>query len=70
MVAHIDREELKAKLDRGDRLTLVEALPDFLFRQGHLPGAINLPPADVRKLAPQRLPDRGAEIVVYCAGST
>ena len=66
----ISREELKAKLDRGDNFVLVEALPPPRYREGHLPTAINLPPIQVTELAPKRLPDRAAEIVVYCASPT
>ena len=66
----ISRDELKARLDRGDDFTLVEALPPPAYRDGHIPGAINLPPGQVRELAPKRLPDKAAEIVVYCAGPT
>jgi rhodanese-related sulfurtransferase len=66
----ISREELKVKLDRGDDFVLVEALPPSRYREGHLPTAINLPSIQVTELAPKRLPDRTAEIVVYCAGPT
>jgi rhodanese-related sulfurtransferase len=66
----ISREELKAKLDKGDDFVLVEALPPPHYREGHLPTAINLPSIQVRELAPKRLPDRTAEIVVYCASPT
>jgi rhodanese-related sulfurtransferase len=66
----ISRDELKARLDRGDDFTLVEALPPPAYHDGHIPGAINLPPVQVRELAPKRLPDKTAEIVVYCASPT
>lgn len=66
----ISREDLKAKLDRGDDFILVETLPPPSFREGHLPKAINLPPVQVQELAPKRLPDKSADIVVYCAGPT
>jgi rhodanese-related sulfurtransferase len=66
----ISREELKAKLDRGDDFVLVEALPPPHYREGHLPTAINLPSIQVTELAPKRLPDRTAEIVVDCASPT
>jgi rhodanese-related sulfurtransferase len=66
----ISREELQAKLDRGDDFVLVEALPPPNYRDGHLPGAINLPPIQVAELAPKRLPNRTADIVVYCASPT
>ena len=70
MVATISREELKSKLDRRDDFVLVETLDTARFEQAHLPGAINLPPDRVRELAPKLLPDKSAEIVVYCASPT
>jgi rhodanese-related sulfurtransferase len=70
MITTIRRGELKAKIDHGDKFTLVETLPEPAFRKTHLPGAVNLPPDQVRELAPQMLPDKGAEIVVYCASPT
>jgi rhodanese-related sulfurtransferase len=66
-VPRITREELAARLDRGEAVTLIEALPEPSFRKAHLPGAINLPAERVSDLAPQLLPDLDAEIVVYCA---
>ena len=66
----ISREELKAKMDRGEAFILVETLPEMIFRHEHLPGAINLPPDRVRELAPGLLPDKNAEIIVYCSKPT
>ena len=70
MTATITREELKARIDRGDTFKLVETLPEPEFRKAHLPGAINLPPDRLRERARQVLPDKGAEIIVYCARPT
>jgi rhodanese-related sulfurtransferase len=70
MVATITREELKRKVDSGGGFTLVETLPEFMYQQGHLPGAVNLPPSKVKELAPTLLPDKDADIVVYCGGPT
>jgi len=70
MVAAIDRNDLKAKIDRGDRFQLVETLPEESFQQAHLPHAIHLPPDRIRELAPQVLPDKNADIVLYCAKAT
>ncbi len=67
MVATIDRDELKQKIDARDKFLLVETLAPEKFAHAHLPGAINLPPEHVRELAPTLLPDKHAEIVVYCA---
>lgn len=63
----ITLDQLRARLDSGDAVTLVEALPPMYFEKERLPGAINIPHDEVDRLAPELLPDRDAEIVVYCA---
>ena len=63
----ISRDELKKKIERKDIFLLVETLPATAYQHVHLPGAINLPPDQVRDLAPMVLPDKYADIVVYCA---
>lgn len=70
LVETVSREELKDKIDRGEAFTLVETLPEVAYKHEHLPGAINLPPDRVRELAPGLLPDKGAEIIVYCSSPT
>lgn len=66
----ISRDDLKAKIEGGENFTLVETLPETSYHHAHLPGAINLPPDRVKELAPQLLPDKAAEIIVYCANPT
>ncbi len=69
MVEDISREELKEKMNRGEDFVLLEALPEKSYRHSHLPGAINLPPGQTDQ-AEELIPDKGAEIVVYCASPT
>ena len=66
-VRTISREELKGKLDRGEAVVLVETLGPAYFEDAHLPGAINIPHTEVDELAPGLLPDKTAQIVVYCS---
>lgn len=70
MVATISRDELKLKIDRRDKFLVVETLPRTAFQHAHIPGAINLPPDQMQQLAPTILPDKAADIVVYCAKPT
>ena len=70
MTTTISRQELTEKMNQHARLTLVETLPLEDYRQKHLPGAIDLPVERVKELAGGNLPDKNAEIVVYCASST
>ncbi len=64
-VKTITREELKQKMDRGDDFVLVDALSEEHYRSSDLPGAVNLPYEFVDE-AEGLLPDKGAEIVVFC----
>jgi rhodanese-related sulfurtransferase len=64
MMKLITREELKAKLDRGDAFTLVMALDDWAYRMKHIPGSIPISAWD--EMAGSL--DEDEEIVVYCAG--
>ena len=43
MVAKITREAVRAKLENGAEVALVEALPAKYYLEQHLPGALNLP---------------------------
>jgi len=70
MISTISRDELKIKIDRRDNFLLVETLPRTTYQHAHLPGAINLPPDQVQQLASTLLPDKAADIVVYCAKPT
>ncbi len=70
MISTISRDELKIKIDRQDNFLLVETLPRTTYQHAHLPGAINLPPDQVQQLASTLLPDKAADIVVYCAKPT
>ncbi len=69
MVRTISRNELQARLARRESFVIVEALPEKYFRHSHLPGAINIPHDAVEALAPALLPDKAADIVVYCANA-
>jgi rhodanese-related sulfurtransferase len=62
----ISRDELRELID-ANAVTVVEALPASYYEEAHLPGAINIPHTEVRKLAPELLPDKDAPIVTYCA---
>jgi rhodanese-related sulfurtransferase len=62
----ISRDELRQKIDRGDPFTLFEVLPEPYYRKNHLPGAVHMPPNDSAATAERFVPDRDAEIVLYC----
>ena len=67
-LAEIDRDELRARMERGDELVLVDALGPISYGAAHLPGAINIPPDRVDAVAARRIPNPDSLVVVYCAG--
>jgi rhodanese-related sulfurtransferase len=65
----MEREELKAKIERGGDVILVETVDPEYYENAHLPGAVNLPLDRLGELAPKILPDKDADIIVYCMSS-
>jgi len=66
----VTRNELQARLAANPQLVLLEALPEKYYNDWHLPGAKHFPHDQARALAPVVVPDKSAEIVVYCASQT
>ena len=69
MPTSISRGDLHHLMTNGHRPVLVEALGAAYYADAHLPGAVNIPPGHVYRLAPALLPDRKVRIVVYCTGA-
>ena len=65
----ISRDDLHHRMSGSASPTIVEALGAAFYDDAHLPGAINIPPSQVDTLAPVLLPDRRADIVVYCTAT-
>ena len=65
----VTRDELIGAL-RDKRIVLIDVLSPEAFTTNHLPGAINIPVADIARRAATDLPDRNAAIVTYCGGPT
>jgi molybdopterin/thiamine biosynthesis adenylyltransferase/rhodanese-related sulfurtransferase len=61
-------EELKRRLETRERFTLVDVREKDEVRAGFIPGSISIPRGFLEMQAEQRLPDKSAKIVVYCAG--
>lgn len=64
----ISLSELRTRIQQGAPV-LLEALPEPSYRQGHLPGARLFPHDQVRAIADRVVPEKAAEIVVYCANT-
>lgn len=71
-VKTLSLDELKARLEQRKEkpFTLVDVREKDEFRAGFIPGAVHIPRGHLEMQAEQKLPDKNAEIIVYCAGGT
>ena len=67
-VGALSAEQLKKLTDAKSALFLVDTRTEYEYRQGRLPGAINIPPYRFKELARLLPPDKDAKIVFYCRG--
>lgn len=70
MPRSVTRADLQARIAANPGLVLLEALPEKYFNDWRLPGARHFPHDRARELAAAVVPDKSAEIVVYCASRT
>ena len=67
-VRELTVDDVKAKLDRREKFLLVDVREDNEWAKDHLPGAVHLGKGIIERDIEQRVPDAGAEIVLYCGG--
>ena len=67
-VREVTVDQVKAKLDRGERFALVDVREDNEWAKDHVTGAIHLGKGIIERDAEQQLPDKSAQIVLYCGG--
>lgn len=61
-------DEVKARLDRGEKLLLIDVREESEWAAGHVPGAVHLGKGILERDIEQRVPDPNAEIILYCGG--
>lgn len=62
--------ELKAKLDAGENLVMLDSRPMNEYRVMNIPGALDCPGAELAYRVHQAAPDPDTLVVVNCAGRT
>lgn len=67
-IREISAQELKRRLDGGEKLALVDVRERDEFVQGHLPNAKFIPRGHLEMQIEQHQPERDKPLVLYCAG--
>lgn len=61
-------EEVKSRLDRGEKLILTDVREDREWEQGRIAGAIHLGKGIIERDIESNIPDKATEIILYCGG--
>jgi rhodanese-related sulfurtransferase len=67
-IRELNVQQVKHKLDAGERFHLVDVREESEFAAGRLPEAIHLGKGVIERDIEQAIPDHDAEIVLYCGG--
>lgn len=61
-------DQIRGRVDKGDKFVLVDVREDNEYAKDHLPGAIHLGRGVIERDIEKAVPDTKAEIVLYCGG--
>jgi len=61
-------DDVKQKLDRGEKFLLIDVREEGEYAKDHLPGAIHLSKGIIERDIEERVPDHNAPLVLYCGG--
>lgn len=67
-VRELTVDQVKAKLDKGERFYLIDVREESEWAKDHVPQAIHLGKGVIERDIEQRIPDKNAELVLYCGG--
>jgi rhodanese-related sulfurtransferase len=67
-VRELTVDQVKQRLDRGEKFHLVDVREESEYARDHLPGARHLGKGILERDIEQAVPDMDAEIVLYCGG--
>jgi molybdopterin/thiamine biosynthesis adenylyltransferase/rhodanese-related sulfurtransferase len=69
-IAVISLEEIKRRLDTNTPMVLVDVREKEEYRAGYIPGAVSVPRGFLEMQIEQKVTDKSAPVVLYCAGGT
>jgi rhodanese-related sulfurtransferase len=67
-VREVSIDDVKARLDRGDKFILVDVREESEYTKDHLPGAIHLGKGVIERDIEERVPELNTPVVLYCGG--
>ena len=67
-IREISIDEVKQKLDKGEKFLLVDVREDNEWAKDHLPGAVHMGRGVIERDIEERVPDLESPMIFYCGG--
>jgi rhodanese-related sulfurtransferase len=67
-IRQIDMRTVRQRMEKGEKLLLVDVREESEWTGGHLPGAIHLGKGVIERDVEVAIPNPEAEIILYCGG--
>jgi rhodanese-related sulfurtransferase len=67
-IREVTIDDVKAKLDRGEKFLLIDVREESEYAADHLPGAIHLGKGIIERDVEERVPEQNTPLVLYCGG--
>jgi rhodanese-related sulfurtransferase len=67
-IREISIDEVKKKIDQGEKLMLVDVREDDEWAKDHLPGAVHMGRGVIERDIEERVPDLHTPMIFYCGG--
>ena len=67
-IEEVTLDEVKAKLQNGEQIVLIDVREESEFAKAHIPGALHMGKGTIERDIEQKVPDLNTPIVLYCGG--
>ena len=67
-IREVSIDDVKSRLDQGDKFVLVDVREESEYANDHLPGAIHLGKGIIERDIEDRVPELDTPVVLYCGG--
>ncbi len=67
-IPEVTVDEVKNRVERGEKWALLDVREREEYREGHLDGALSLPRGFLEMRVEETVPDKSAPVIAYCAG--
>lgn len=67
-IVETDVAAVKERMDRGEKINLIDVREDHEYAADHVPGAVHIGKGVIERDIEAQFPDTDAELILYCGG--